>query len=111
MRFAVGAEYRKEKTASTPSAFAQGGFFDGGNQTLPSGGGFDVKEVYGELNLPLLSHVRFAEDLSFGGAVRYSNYSTIGNTTTWKVDGAYSPIQRYNVPWDAVARRPCTEHH
>ncbi len=93
VRFAVGGEYRKEKTASTPSAFAQGGFFDGGNQTLPSGGQFDVKEAYGEINVPLLSHVRFAEDLSFGGAVRVSNYSTIGTTTTWKVDGAYSPIR------------------
>ena len=93
VRFAAGAEYRKEKTASTPSLFAQGGFFDGGNQTLPSGGGFDVKEVYGELNVPLLSHVRFAEDLSFGGAVRYSDYSTIGATTTWKVDATYSPLK------------------
>jgi len=93
VRFAVGGEYRKEKTASTPSAFAQGGFFDGGNQTLPSGGQFDVKEAYGEINVPLLSHVRFAEDLSFGGAVRVSNYSTIGTTTTWKVDGAYSPVR------------------
>lgn len=93
IRFAAGGEYRKEKTASTPSAFAQGGFFDGGNQTLPSGGQFDVKEGYGEVNIPLLSHFRFAEDLSFGGAVRYSDYSTIGSTTTWKVDGAYSPIR------------------
>ncbi len=93
LRFALGAEYRRESTASTPSAFSQGGYFDGGNQTLPSGGSFDVKEVYGEINVPLLSHVRFAEDLSFGAAVRYSSYSTIGATTTWKVDGAYSPIK------------------
>lgn len=93
VRFALGAEYRKEKTRSTPSAFAQGGFFDGGNQTLPNGGQFDVKEGYGEINIPLLSHVPFAEDLSFGGAARYSNYSTIGNTTTWKVDGTYSPVR------------------
>jgi len=93
VRFALGAEYRKEKTASTPSAFAQGGYFDGGNQTQPSGGEFDVKEGYGEVNIPLLSHLRFAEDLSFGGAARYSNYSTVGSTTTWKVDGTYSPIR------------------
>ena len=93
VRFAVGAEYRKEKTRSTPSAFAQGGFFDGGNQTLPSGGQFDVKEVYGEINIPLLSHLRFVEDLSFGGAARFSNYSTVGNTTTWKIDGTYSPVR------------------
>ena len=93
IRFALGAEYRKEKTRSTPSAFAQGGFFDGGNQTLPSGGKFDVKEAYGEINIPLLAHVPFAEDLSFGGAVRFSDYSTIGSTATWKMDGTYSPVR------------------
>ena len=91
--FAVGAEYRKEKTRSTPSAFSQGGFFDGGAQSLPSGGQFDVKEVYGEINIPLLSKMPFAEDLSFGGAIRFSDYSTIGATTTWKLDGTYSPIR------------------
>jgi iron complex outermembrane receptor protein len=93
VRFAVGGEYRKEKTQSTPSLFAQGGFFDGGNRTAPSGGKFDVKEAYGEVSVPLLSHVRFVEDLSFGGAVRFSDYSTIGSTTTWKVDATYSPIR------------------
>ena len=93
IQFALGAEYRKEKTRSTPSAFAQGGFFDGGNQTLPSGGQFDVKEAYGEINIPLLAHVPFAENLSFGGAIRFSDYSTIGATTTWKVDGTYSPVR------------------
>lgn len=93
IRFALGAEYRKEKTRSTPSAFAQGGFFDGGNQTLPSGGQFDVKEAYGEINVPLLAHLPFAEDLSFGGAIRFSKYSTIGSTTTWKIDGTYSPVR------------------
>ena len=91
--FALGAEYRKEITASTPSAFARGGYFDGGNQTFPSGGRFDVKEVFGEVRVPVLSGVPFAENLSFGGAVRYSDYSTIGSTTTWKVDATYSPVR------------------
>lgn len=93
IQFALGAEYRKEKTRSTPSAFAQGGYFDGGNQTLPSGGKYNVKEAYGEVNVPLLANLPFAQDLSFGGAVRYSKYSTIGATTTWKIDGTYSPIR------------------
>jgi iron complex outermembrane receptor protein len=91
--FAVGAEYRKETTRSTPSAFQQAGYFDGGSAILPSGGGYDVKEVFGEINAPVLRDRPFFEELSFGAAVRYSDYSTIGSTLTWKVDGTYSPIR------------------
>lgn len=91
--FAAGAEYRKEKTRSTPSAFQQAGYFDGGSAILPSGGGYDVKEVFGEINVPLLRDRPFFKELSFGGAVRYSHYSTIGSTLTWKVDGTYAPIR------------------
>jgi outer membrane receptor protein involved in Fe transport len=91
--FALGAEYREESTRSTPSEFQQGGFFDGGAAILPSGGKFNVKEVFAELNIPLLADVPFAETLSVGGAVRYSDYSTVGGTTTWKLDGIYAPVR------------------
>lgn len=91
--FAAGGEYRKESTRSTPSAFQQAGYFDGGSAILTSGGSYDVKEVYGELNVPLLKDLPFIKSLSFGGAVRYSDYSTIGSTLTWKVDGTYSPVR------------------
>jgi Outer membrane cobalamin receptor protein len=34
-----------------------------------------------------------AYDLSLGAAIRFSDYSTIGSTTTWNVNGSYSPIR------------------
>lgn len=106
--FAIGGEYRKETTRSTPSAFQQGGFFDGGNQVLPSRGSYDVKEVYGELNAPVLSHLPLAENLSFGGAFRYSSYSTIGSTFTWKVDGSYAPVKdiEFRATYSKAVRAP-----
>ena len=91
--FAVGGEYRKESTFSTPSAFQQAGYFDGGSAILPSGGGYNVKEAFAEINVPLLRDRPFFKDLSFGAAVRYSDYSTIGTTLTYKFDGTYSPIR------------------
>ncbi|WP_164155762.1 TonB-dependent receptor plug domain-containing protein [Sandarakinorhabdus rubra] len=91
--FAVGAEYRHESTSAVTSAFQQAGYYDGGAQILPSSGSFDVKEVFGEINVPLLADVPFAKNLSFGGAIRYSDYSTVGSTLTWKVDGTYAPIE------------------
>jgi iron complex outermembrane receptor protein len=91
--FAVGAEWRKETTQSTPGAYQQQGYFEGGNQILPTRGEYDVKELYGEITIPLLANVPFAENLSFGAAGRLSDYSTIGRTGTWKVDASYSPVR------------------
>ncbi len=90
--FAVGAEYRRESTRSTPDPLQQQGFFDGGSAILPSSGSFNVKEVFGEINVPLLADVPFFKALSVGGAIRYSDYSTIGTTLTWNVNGTWSPI-------------------
>lgn len=91
--FAVGAEYRRESTRNISSELSQIGAFEGGTQTPTSGGKYDVKEVFGEVNLPLLRDVPFAQILSFGGAVRFSDYSTIGSTWTYKIDGTYAPVR------------------
>ncbi|MCX8476683.1 MAG: TonB-dependent receptor [Sphingomonas sp.] len=89
--FSVGAEYRKEKSRFTPDPLAaQGLTFT--NALTTDAGEYDVKEVFGELRVPLLKD-RFIHRLEIGGAVRYSDYSTIGTTTSWKVDGAFAPIR------------------
>src|SRR5690606_7705143 len=56
-------------------------------------GSFDVWEVFGELNVPILSHVPFAERLEVGAPIRFSDYSTIGQTPPRKVDGTWAPIR------------------
>jgi outer membrane receptor protein involved in Fe transport len=52
-----------------------------------------VKEVFGEVSVPILKDLPFAENLTVGGAARYSDYSTVGGTTTWNVTGTYAPIR------------------
>jgi len=90
--YAVGAEYRKEKSKFTPDPLAaQGLTFT--NALSQDSGKFDVKEVFGEVRLPLLTKLRFANKLEVGGAVRFSDYSTVGNTTAWKVDASYAPVR------------------
>jgi iron complex outermembrane receptor protein len=49
--------------------------------------------VFTEVNLPVLEDSPYAKVLSFGAAVRLSDYETIGQTTTWKVDGVYAPTR------------------
>jgi outer membrane receptor protein involved in Fe transport len=91
--FALGAEYRKESSRYDPSAFTEAGYFLESSQASPDRGSFNVKEVFAELNVPFFSNAPFAETLSVGGAVRYSDYSTIGSTTTWSVNGVYAPVK------------------
>lgn len=108
VEFALGAEYRKEKTSDTPDPLLVSGDFRDFAAIAPSAGKFDVKEVFAEINLPILKDVRFAERLSIGGAVRFSDYSTVGSTTTWKLDGLYAPIRdvRFRATYSQAVRAP-----
>jgi len=91
--FALGAEYRKEESSFVPDQLLQQGALADFSIQLPETGEFDVKEAFAELKVPLLREVPFAHALSFGAALRLSDYSTVGNTTTWKIDAAYAPIR------------------
>jgi outer membrane receptor protein involved in Fe transport len=106
--FAVGAEYRYEGSRETPDPQLVNGDLRNFGRVAPSKGNFDVKEVFGELNVPLLADAPLAERLSFGGAVRYSDYSTVGNTTTWKLDALYAPIRdvRFRATYSQAVRAP-----
>lgn len=89
----IGGEYRRETSNFEIDPFDEAGFFfESGTQ--PEQGDFDVVEVFGELELPLLADVAFADLLSVKGSARYSRYS-LTNTRgvfTWAVDGTYRPV-------------------
>jgi iron complex outermembrane recepter protein len=115
IQFVVGGEYRKERSSSDFSelergilpagagAGPQGTFigaisgnqsliFDAQTRTFNSGGEFDVKEVFGEISIPLLRETPFFHELTLGAAGRYADYSTIGGAFTWNVNGVWAPI-------------------
>ncbi|MFC3580103.1 TonB-dependent receptor plug domain-containing protein [Sphingomonas hylomeconis] len=105
--FAIGAEYRKEQSSFTPDPLAaQGLTFT--NALGRDKGSFDVKEVFGELKAPLLRDMPFAHRLEVGAAIRLSDYSTIGRTTTWKVDGSWAPVRdiTFNGTYSKAVRAP-----
>lgn len=91
--FALGAEYRKESSRFNPDVLLQQGALADFSLQLPEQGAFDVKEVFGELQVPVLRDLPFAHNLAFGAALRLSDYSTVGRTTTWRIDGTYAPIR------------------
>jgi iron complex outermembrane receptor protein len=88
---ATGAEYRKESidTTTDPISKSFGFIF---NNAQPLAGGFNVFEVFGEAALPLLEGLPFAHSLEVNGAVRYTDYSSIGRVVTWKGGATWSPF-------------------
>ena len=106
--FALGAEYRKEMSEFTSDELQRQGALADLAAIQDETGEFDVKEAFAELNVPLLRDVPFADILQFGAAIRFSDYSTVGGTTTWKVDGTWGPIPdiRFRGTYSEAVRAP-----
>ena len=56
-------------------------------------GSYDVSDIYFEASIPLLADSAIARELTLDVAARLSDYSTIGQTTTWKTNLLWTPIQ------------------
>lgn len=87
----VGVEYRKETSSSRWDALQQQGL-NGGNALPPTIGEFDVREAYGELLVPIIED-SFIESFLVRGAVRFSDYSTVGNTFSWNAGAELTPVR------------------
>ena len=79
----VGAEYRKDDLDYEPDP--QGGDLAGSIQDFPVHGSVDVKELFAEARIPLVTD-RLVERLAFEGGYRHSRYS---NSTTSLKSSAY----------------------
>lgn len=89
---AVGGEYRKLHYNFAPDYLLANKLVDVQSET-PVTGGYHVAELYGELNAPLLRNLPLIYSLDVNAGVRYSNYSTFGGTTNYKVGAEYRPVR------------------
>ncbi|MEH3107498.1 MAG: TonB-dependent receptor [Sphingomonas fennica] len=95
---AVGAEYRRyggSQLGDLPNQ-QPGEILGAGGAFLTVDGEFSSKEVFGELNLPLISDRPFFYDLTIDAGIRYADYTTTGTNTTWKVGGSWAPVRDFN---------------
>lgn len=88
--FVVGFEYREEYANSLPDSVL-GPDVRGFNSSLPVGGRFDVYEAFFETDIPILQDSAIG-DASINGAFRYSDYSSIGSTTSFAAGLDWAPI-------------------
>ena len=104
---AVGLEYRDLEGSFDPDPIVTAGF-SSDIPAQPTGGGYHVWEAYAEVNAPLLADRPFADLLELTGAVRFSDYSTSGSTTTFKAGLNWKPYEdlRLRASWAEGFRAP-----
>jgi outer membrane receptor protein involved in Fe transport len=104
VRFAGGAEYRKENLDGRGTASAA-------EQVLFDRASRDLSAAYGELYVPLLGGgvtAPLAQELALSLAVRREHYSDFGDTTNPKVGVRWRPIEglTFKANWGTSFRAP-----
>ncbi|GHH14768.1 TonB-dependent receptor [Sphingomonas glacialis] len=107
--FAVGGEYRRETAYYRQDPLVENGYTFYNSIPVFNPTAFEVKEAYGELRLPFLKNLPFAESLEVDAAGRISNYKgSAGTTYTYNVGGDWAPISdiRFRVQYARSVRAP-----
>lgn len=87
-----GGEYRAEREDAVADAISNAAGYDGNNSSSFKGK-FNVKEVFGEVVVPILKDSAVGESLELNGAARYADYSILGKGQfTWKIGATYRPV-------------------
>lgn len=93
--FNVGYEHRDERGDFIPSQFEQQGI-GRGSAVSPVSGGYHTNEVFGEVNVPLVSAengLSFLNSAEVYGRGRYVDNSTNGGFFAWTAGGTISPVR------------------
>jgi len=95
---AVGAEYRQEAIeARVDNEFRTGDLAGQGGPTPNVNGRYNVREIFGEVRVPLVQNMPWVEDLSVNGGYRYSSYSIAGAVNSFKYGAEYQPIEDFRL--------------
>ncbi|MHB8283947.1 MAG: TonB-dependent receptor domain-containing protein, partial [Caulobacteraceae bacterium] len=105
---ALGTEYRREALKFNVDEELSSGDLASAGTVEPVSGSYDIYELFGEVRVPLISDRPFIKDLSIDGAYRFSDYSTVGTTSTYSADVNYSPSRdiRFRASFARAERAP-----
>jgi len=85
--FALGGEWRSSSAQFVPDSFLSSGDVAGFNAALPTKGYESVRELFGEVGVPLLKDMPLVQSLVAKGAFRYSDYNLQGIGAVWTYSG------------------------
>jgi len=89
---AFGVEYRRSEIDDTPDVNSINNNLYNFTASTPTRGKDAVKEVYGEIEIPFLTGLPGAEELSLNASARYTDYDSYGSDKTWKLGLLYTPV-------------------
>ena len=92
---AFGLERRTERLElETDAEFATGDLAGQGGPTIGLGGGYTIKEVYGEVRVPIIEGAAFADLLSVNGSVRHADINTGQKSDSYGAGIEWAPIKQ-----------------
>ena len=107
--FAIGAEYRRETASYRQDDYTKAGltFYN----AIPDlrAPAFEVKEVFGELRVPILKDVPFFKELTVSAAGRYADYKgSAGSVFSYNGNVEWAPIRdiRFRGNYSRAVRAP-----
>jgi outer membrane receptor protein involved in Fe transport len=105
---ALGTEYRRENLLYQTDGEESSGDLSGGGQNIGDSGTYQVYELYGEARVPLVQNLPFIKSINFNPGYRFSDYSSIGITNTYKLDFDYAPTRdiRFRYSYNVAVRAP-----
>ncbi|MCG2585904.1 TonB-dependent receptor domain-containing protein [Massilia sp. TS11] len=93
-----GVERRTEKLELNPDAASQAGDLSGsGGPATPQKGSYTVKDVFGEVRLPILEGKEFAENLATNMSFRHTNISTGTSANTFGIGLDWQPMSSFKL--------------
>jgi len=93
LNVALLADFRRNTYNYSPDANLAAQNIEAVIASAPSQGAIGVKEVAGQIDVPLLADLPLAKKLSLGAAFRHSDYTTSGGVNTFEGDLKWSPVQ------------------
>lgn len=107
--FALGAEYRQENAFYSQDQFTTDGFTNAVSIPTFAPDTFEVKEAFGELRMPILKDLPFAQELTLSGAGRVAKYQgAVGTVYSYNIGADYSPVEdiRFRANYSRAVRAP-----
>ena len=94
---AAGFELRRDELDDTPGPNQRNNNLWGQTSAGRTFGDDSVAEVFGEVSIPLLAGMKFAEELTLDVSGRYTNYDSYGDGSTYKLGLNYQITPEYRV--------------
>ena len=93
VKAALGVEFRRMEIDDTPALDSQTGNLYNLTVSAPTRGSDSAKDVFAEVDIPLLAKLPLAHELSLNVSGRWADYKSYGSGSTYKVGALWSPAK------------------